>query len=300
MRYLVLRTENLAKEFHRRPALCGVTLEVDPGEVFGLLGPSGSGKSTLLHILLDFIRPSHGQALVLGMDCQRNGLKVRRLVGYLPQNLTLPKGVIAGQLLERFAALRGGVEMTFAHELAARFQLKLDLACERLSPVDRRKVGLVQAFMHRPELILLDEPSRDLDTTAQMELYRLIAEFRAEGRSVVIASQSISEMERICDRVAVLHQGRVIAVERGAQLRARAIRKIEMRFANPVNPQIFMGLNNINQLVCDQNKVYCTVQGDPDALLKTASQFRVLDIISQQPSLEEVYQTVYGIPAYAG
>lgn len=300
MRYLVLRTENLAKEFHRRPALCGVTLEVDPGEVFGLLGPSGSGKSTLLHILLDFIRPSHGQALVLGMDCQRNGLKVRRLVGFSPQNLTLPKGVTAGQLLERFAALRGGVEMTFAHELAARFQLNLDLACERLSPADRRKVGLVQAFMHRPELILLDEPSRDLDTTAQMELYRLIAEFRAEGRSVVIASQSISEMERICDRVAVLHQGRVIAVERGAQLRARAIRKIEMRFANPVNPQIFMSLNNINQLVCDQNKVYCTVQGDPDALLKTASQFRVLDIISQQPSLEEVYQTFYGIPAYAG
>ena len=277
-----------------------MTLEVDPGEVFGLLGPSGSGKSTLLHILLDFIRPSHGQALVLGMNCQRNGLKVRRLVGYLPQNLNLSKGVTAGQLLERFAALRGGVEMTFVHELAARFQLKLDLACERLSPADRRKVGLVQAFMHRPELILLDEPSRDLDTTAQMELYRLIAEFRAEGRSVVIASQSISEMERICDRVAVLHQGRLIAVERGAQLRARAIRKIEMRFANPVNPQIFMSLNNINQLVCDQNKVYCTVQGDPDALLKTASQFRVLDIISQQPSLEEVYQTVYGIPAYAG
>lgn len=300
MRYLVLRTENLTKEFHRRPALCGVTLEVDPGEVFGLLGPSGSGKSTLLHILLDFIRPSHGQALVLGMNCQRNGLKVRRLVGYLPQNLNLSKGVTAGQLLERFAALRGGVEMTFVHELAARFQLKLDLACERLSPADRRKVGLIQAFMHRPDLILLDEPSRDLDTTAQMELYRLIAEFRAEGRSVVIASQSISEMERICDRVAVLHQGRLIAVERGAQLRARAIRKIEMRFANPVNPQIFMSLNNINQLVCDQNKVYCTVQGDPDALLKTASQFRVLDIISQQPSLEEVYQTVYGIPAYAG
>ncbi len=299
MRYLVLRTENLSKEFHRRPALVGVTQEVDPGEVFGLLGPSGSGKSTLFHILLDFIRPSHGQALVLGMDCQRNGLKVRRLVGYLPQNLTLPKGVTAGQLLERFAALRGGVEMTFAQDLATRFRLNLDLPCERLSPTERRKIGVVQAFMHRPELILLDEPSRDLDSAAQMELYRLIAEFRAEGRSVVIASQSIFEMERICDRVAVFHQGRVIAVERGAQLRARAIRKIEMRFANPVNPQIFMGLTNINQLVCDQNKVYCTVQGDPDALLKTASQFRVLDIISQQPSLEEVYQTVYGIPAYA-
>ncbi|GIV65602.1 MAG: ABC transporter ATP-binding protein [Bellilinea sp.] len=299
MRYLVLRTENLTKEFHRRPALCEVTLEVDPGEVFGLLGPSGSGKSTLLHILLDFIRPSHGQALVLGMDCQRNGLKVRRLVGYLPQNLTLPKGITVGQLLERFASLRGGMEMTFAHELAARFQLNLELPCDRLSPGERRKIGLVQAFMHRPELILLDEPSRDLDTAAQRELYRLIAEFRAEGRSVVMASQSISEMERICDRVAVFYRGRIIAVERGAQLRARAIRKIEMRFANPINPQIFMGLNNINQLVCDQNKVYCTVQGDPDALLKTATQFRVLDIISQQPSLEEVYQTVYGIPAYA-
>lgn len=299
MRYLVLRTENLTKEFHRRPALCGVTLEVDPGEVFGLLGPSGSGKSTLIHILLDFIRPSHGQALVLGMDCQRNGLKVRRLVGYLPQHLTLPGEVTAGQLLERFAALRGGVDLTFAKDLATRFQLNLDLLCDRLSPAERRKVGLVQAFMHRPELALLDEPSRDLDPSAQMELYRLIAEFRAEGRSVVIASQSISEMERICDRVAVFHHGRVIAVERGAQLRARAIRKIEMRFANPVNPQVFMALNNINQLVCDQNKVYCTVQGDPDALLKTASQFRVLDIISQQPSLEEVYQTIYGIPAYA-
>ncbi|MEW6178719.1 MAG: ABC transporter ATP-binding protein [Chloroflexota bacterium] len=298
MRYLVMRTENLSKEFRRQPALCGVTLEVDPGEVFGLLGPSAAGKSSLFHILLDFIRPSHGHALVLGMDCQRNGLKVRRLVGYLPQNLSLPKGLSGRQVIERFAALRDGVDLNFAYSLAARFKTNLDVPCGQLCAAEQRKIGLVQAFMHKPELILLDEPSRDLDTLTQMELYHLIAEFRAEGHSVVIASQSIAEMERICDRVAVFHQGRVIAVERGAQLRARAIRKIEMRFANPVNPQIFMGLNNINQLVCDQNKVYCTVQGDPDALLKTASQFRVLDIISQQPPLEEVYQMVYGIPAY--
>ncbi len=300
MRYLVLRTENLTKEIHRRAVLNGITLEMDPGEVFGLLGPRGAGKSTLLHILLDFSRPTHGQALVMGQDCQRNGLKVRQVVGYLPQNLYLPRSLTGEQLLQRLAVLRGNVDWAYVAQLVTRLGADLRTPCGQLSSAGKRKIGLLQAFMHRPELVILDEPTQSLDPAAQLELYRLIVEFRAEGRSVLVASQSLCEMERICDRVAVLHQGRVIAVERGAQLRARALRRIEMRFAAPIDPQVFSGLNNLNQLMCDQNKVSCTVMGDPDALIKTASQFRVLDIISQQPSLEEVYQTLYGVPLYAG
>ncbi len=300
MRYFVLRTENLTKEIHRRAVLNGITLEMDPGEVFGLLGPRGAGKSMLLQILLDFNRPTHGQALVMGMDCQRNGLKVRQVVGYLPQNFSLPGALTGEQLLQRLAALRGGVDWAYVAHLAARLGADLQTRCAGLSGAGKRKIGILQALMHRPELVILDEPSQALDAAAQVDLYRLIAEFRADGRAVLVASQSLCEMERICDRVAVLHHGRLIALERGAQLRARAVRKIELRFAAPVDPQVFSGLSNLNQLVCDQNKVYCTVLGDPDALIKTASQYRVLDIISQQPSLEEVYQTMYGVPAYAG
>ncbi|MEN4011438.1 MAG: ABC transporter ATP-binding protein [Bellilinea sp.] len=299
MRYLVLRTENLRKDVHRRAVLKGITLELDPGEVFGLLGPRDAGKSTLLHILLDFNRPTFGQALIMGVDCQRNGLKVRKMVGYLPQYLSLPHNLTGEQLLQRLAELRGGVDWGYVAELEARLGADLRTSCDKLSSADQRKIGILQAFMHQPELVILDEPSQSLDSASQIELYRLIAEFRAEGRSVLVASQSLCEMERICDRVALLHQGRLIAIERGAQLRARAMRKIEMRFAAPIDPQVFSGLHNLNQLVCDQNKMVCTVVGDPDALIKTASRFRLLDIISQQPSLEEVYRTVYGIAEHA-
>lgn len=299
MRYLVVRTENLNKLYGRRQALLNLTLEVEPGEIYGILGPKGAGKSTLIKILLDIVHPTRGNALVLGLDCQRQGLQVRRKVGYLPEKLNMNGSQTGEQWILSLARLRPNVDMELVHALVERFELDLSKINRDTSAEERKKLGIVQALMHRPELVIFDEPCSDLGRKAQNVFYQLINDLRAEGRTVMISSDSLTEMERICDRVAVLHQGRLVAVERGVQLRARALRVIEMRFATAVSRDIFAGMANLNDLVLEDNKVRCTVQGDPDALIKLASQYRVMDIISQQPSLEEVYRTFYGIGAYA-
>ncbi len=300
MRYLVVRTENLTKQYGRRQALLNLTIEVEPGEIYGILGPKGAGKSTLIHILLDLVRPSRGNALVLGLDCQRQGSQVRQQIGYLPDNLRLNSTQSGEEWLQSLSRLRRNVDLELAHGLASRFQLDLKKSLRAYTNAERKMLGIIQAMMHRPELMIFDEPCVGMDRKTQNIFFQLITEARAEGRTVLIASESLTDMERICDRVAVLHQGRLVAIERGVQLRARALRIIEMRFATAVNREIFASMPNLHDLVLEDNKVRCTVQGDPDALIKLASQYRVMDIISQQPTLEEVYRTYYGIGSYAG
>lgn len=297
MRYMVIRTEKLTKNFGRKPALQNLTLEVEPGEVFGVLGPKGAGKSTLLNILMNFIRPTGGIALVMGLDCQKQSLQIRRQVGYLPEIMSLPASLTGEQILDRFASLTGLIDEDFVADLANRFRIDLTRRAMDFTSVEKRALGIIQAFMQRPELVLLDAPAVGLDLERQTQLYRLIAETRASGATVLIGSQSLTEMERISDRVAVLYQGNLVAVERGVTLRARALRKIEMRFAEPIHSDAFASLPNVNDLVLEDNKLRCTLQGEPDALFKIASQFRLLDVISQQPSLDEVFSRYYGVGA---
>ncbi|MHB1482065.1 MAG: ABC transporter ATP-binding protein [Bellilinea sp.] len=296
MRYLVLRTENLTKNYGRSKALVNISLEVEPGEVYGILGPKGAGKSTLLNIFMNNVRPTSGIAMVMGMDSVRHSHQLRQLVGFLPEHLPFPENLTGEQIINRLASLHGPVDFGYVRGLADRFGLDISRRISDLSRAGQKSLGIVRAFMRRPELVLLDSPSINLDLERQNQLYKLIADTRTTGATVVVASQSLVEMERISDRVAVLHQGNLLAVERGVVLRSRALRKIEMRFAEPICGEAFAGLTNIHDLALDDNKLRCTLQGEPDALFKKASQFRLLDVISQQPTLDEVYHNFYGIP----
>jgi len=296
MRYRTVRTETLTKFYGHQPGINGLTLEVEPGEVYGLLGLPGAGKTTLLRVLLDLVRPTSGRALVLGLDSHRQSMQIRRQVGYAPARLTLDERLTGLELLRYLNRLRSAGEPQAAPQLAERLGLDLGLTVAALAPAERRKLILVQALMNPAELILLDEPCTDLDDDARMALYRLIGEARSEGRSIVYASSNLCEMERICDRTAVLHQGQVLTVERGVSLRTHALRRVEMRFAGPVAAEVFAGLSNLRDLHLEENSLRCMVQGDVDSLIKIASQFRITDLVSQQPSLEEVYSLRYGVP----
>jgi len=300
MRYLVVRTENLTKQYGRRQALLNLTLEVEPGEIYGILGPKGAGKSTFVQILMGQVRPTRGQALVLGMDCQRQGQQVRQKVGYLPENPHMSASLTGEQWIQSLIRLRRAANLERVHSLAARFELDLTKSLRSYSASERKILGIIQAMMHQPELLIFDEPCAGLTCKAQFTFFQIISEIRTEGRTVILASDSLTDMERVCDRVAVLHEGQLVAVERGVSLRTRALRVIEMRFATSVNREAFARMPNIYDLVLEDNKVRCMVQGDPDALIKLASQYRVIDIISQQPSLEEVYRKFYGIGSYTG
>ncbi len=295
MRYFVIRTENLTKSYGHRRGIEDLTLEVEPGEVYGVLGPEHSGKSTLFHLLLDFIRPSSGRAFVMGMDSHDQANTIRNKVGFIPNNINLNSRRSGLEILRQMGVSSNGMEWQTVRDLSDELALDLERPVAALSDNEQWKLCMVQAFMNKPDLLLLDEPTPELDVDAQDVLYRLIGEARSEGQTVFFSSSSLCEMERICDRVAVLHQGRLVAVERGMQLRSRALRKIEMRFAEPIKRDAFTKIPNVKNVHVDNNKLRCTLQGDLDGLIKAASEFHVTDIISQQPSLKEAYKLYYKI-----
>jgi len=299
MRYAMIRTEDLSKVYRQRLGVKDITLEVEPGEIFGCLGPKGAGKTTTIRLLLDFIRPTNGHALILGWDHHQHSVKIRQQVGYLPEEFSLYNNFSGEKVLRYLSRLRGGVAWQDVMGLVERFHLDINRKIISMSASDRCKLGLVQAFMHHPDLLILDEPARDLDASGQSVLYDLLFEARSEGRSVFLASGSLNEMERIADRVAILYQGELVAVERGVQLRSRAMRRVEMRFASPVSQDIFSDLKNLENLRINHQSMSCIVRGDPDSLIKTASHYRVTDFISQTLTLEEALYNYYGVNGHA-
>ncbi|HZW03637.1 MAG TPA: ABC transporter ATP-binding protein [Anaerolineaceae bacterium] len=298
MRYFVIRTENLTKYYGRRLGIEDLTIEVEPGEVYGFLGPDNAGKTTTVRLLLDTIRPTHGRALVLGMDCQKQAKEIRLQAGFLPEEFSLFNHMSVADFLRYLSRQRSQASLAYGTSLSEQFGLNLGRRIVTLSALEKRQLGIVQAFLHHPDLLILDEPTKGLDRNSASLFYRLVSEARADGRSVFLTSKSLLEMERICDRVAILHAGKLIAVERGVQLRSRAVRRIEMRFADPVQLDDFRSVPNIDDLRLEDNKVFCIVHGEPDCLIKVASRHRVTDFISQQISLEEAFSAYYGIGQY--
>jgi len=299
MFYLFVRTEKLSKIYGRHAAVHDLTLEVEPGEVFGLLGTSGAGKTTIVRMLLDFIRPTSGRALIHGKEVHKHSAEIRKQVGYLPASFSL-NGTMTGEACLRFlASLRDSVSWQYACDLSDRLGLCLGRKFADFSLAEQKKLGLVQAFMHRPELLILDEPTLGLDAEAKIEVFHMVAEARREGRSVLFATQSLYDVERVCDRAAILNQGHLITVERAVRLRSRSLRRVEMRFAGPVSRDLFAGLRNVENISLEDNLLRCTVRGDPDGLIKAASQYRVTDILCLQPGLDEVVNCYYGVGTHA-
>ena len=249
-----IRAEQLTKFYGPRRGVEDIDLVVRSGEVFGFLGPNGAGKTTTIRTLLDFIRPTRGRATVLGLDTRADAVAVHRRVGYLPGELELYEKLTGREVLEYFASLRGGVDGGYRDELAERFDLDIDTRISSYSSGNRQKVGLVQAFMHRPELLILDGPTSGLDPLVQQEFARLVGEVAAEGRTVFLSSHVLPEVERITDRVGIIRDGRLVVVEEVAALKARAVRHLDVLFAGPVPDGVFDGVAGVREV---------TVTGDP-------------------------------------
>ena len=290
----VIETKRLTKSYGEHPALVGVDLEVREGEVFGYLGPNGAGKTTTIRTLLDFIRPTSGSASVLGLDTRRHSREIRRHVDYLPGDMVLYERMTGGELLRYLAKLRGGVDWRFVEELAERLECDLTQRIHTLSRGNRQKIGLVQSFMRKPELIIMDEPTSGLDPLMQQEFYRLVEEVKADGRTVFISSHVLPEVERICDRVGIIRKGRLITVEAVSAMKERALHQLEFHFATPVQQKVFAKLPGVSDVTVEDSVLRCTVIGKPDALIKAVAQYEVVKLISHEPSIEEVFLSYYG------
>jgi ABC-2 type transport system ATP-binding protein len=294
---VVVRTRGLVKDYGKVRALAGVDLDVHRGEIYGFLGPNGAGKSTMIRVLLDLLRPTSGEVEVLGETPRDGGPRLRERIGYLPGELNLRGRTTAGHLLRDLARMRGGAGTDRIGPLAERFGLDLDRPTRSLSKGNKQKVGLVQAFMHDPDLLILDEPTSGLDPLLQREFLDLVLEARAEGATVFMSSHVLSEVEDVADRVAIIRSGRIVDVDDVRTLRHHAGQDVLLRFADAVSAEEFAGLPGVEPLQVRDHTVTCLLHGPPDALLKAAARHQVVAWTAQPRELEDLFLDFYRVPA---
>src|SRR5262245_23219357 len=290
----VIETRQLTKRYGANRGIDEISLTVRPGEVFGLLGPNGAGKTTLIRTLLDLQHPTSGSAAILGLDSRRDSVAIRRRIGNLPGDFAYGPPTLTGRaLLGLFAALRGVRSLAAAEALAARFRADLDRPIGQLSRGNRQKIGLIQALFHEPELVILDEPSSGLDPLVQEQFLDVVAEQRDAGRTVLMSSHVLDEVQRSCDRVGIIRDGRLIAVEAVSDMVAHSVRRVRLVFADPVDPAAFADLDGVANVQAVDGGVAFDVSGGLDAVVKLAARHRVTDLEVTHPSLEELFLRYY-------
>lgn len=289
-----IRTENLSKHYGNVVALDRLNLVVECGELFGFLGPNGAGKSTTIRLLLDLIRPTAGRATVLGIDCQRDPVGVRANVGYLPGDLRLYEHLTGEEMIDFFAALRRRpVDPAYVRELAGVLDLNLSRRAGTLSKGNRQKLGIVLALMARPPVLLLDEPTSGLDPLMQHAVWELLRKEAARGTTVFFSSHVMSEVEQVCERVAILRQGRLVAVESVAGLKGRALRHVEVTFADELPPPGSVTHGNVRELRRAGRTIEFEVAGEFQPLLDLLKGYHVTDLRTEQPTLDEILLAFY-------
>jgi ABC-2 type transport system ATP-binding protein len=295
---IVLMTQGLTKSYGKVRALRGVDLEVRHGEIFGFLGPNGAGKTTTIRCLLDLIRPDGGTARVLGIDPQADPVAVQARTGYLPGELALKDNLTAERQLRFFSDMRGRkADWGFTRQLVERLDLDLKRPIKNLSKGNKQKVGVVQALMHRPELLMLDEPTAGLDPLMQQEVWGLLREAKANGATVFFSSHIMSEVEAVAERVGIIRLGKIVEVAETASLINRSLRHITVRFQEPVDSSALSELPGVKVLSqSDGISVTLEVEGVMDRLVKALGAFPVSDLETVRPSLEEVFLAYYKTP----
>ncbi len=286
-------TDKLSKSYGKFLALDSLDMEVRVGEVYGFLGPNGAGKTTTIRLLLDVLRPSGGSARVLGLDPKNDNVELLRRIGYLPGDFVVDGRQSPRQYLTYLGNLRGGVAALAVETLADRLSLDLDLQIGSLSKGNRQKVGLVQAFMHEPELLVLDEPTSGLDPLMAREFLALVDEAREAGQTVFMSSHILSEVQHVADRAAIIREGKLVAVDEVEELRARAMRRVQVTFDRDVPGDAFASIDGVTDVVVQENTLHCRLVGNADGLVKAASRFTVVDFISEEPDLEELFFHYY-------
>jgi ABC-2 type transport system ATP-binding protein len=292
---VAITTKKLTKDYGSGRGLFDLDLDVEEGEVFGYLGPNGAGKTTTIRLLMGLIHPSAGSASIFGLDCWKDAVEIKRLIGYVPGEPSLDRNLTGGQILEYFANLRGGVERSYLKKLIERLDLDTSRKFRQYSTGNKRKVVLIQAFMHRPRLLILDEPTSGLDPLNQQEFDGMVKEAREEGRTVFLSSHVLSEVEKTCTRVGIIRDGRLVRVGGVHELSDIKRYEITIVFAHPVPADTFATLDGVAEVETLNNgsAVRLAMQGAADAVIKAAAQYSVFSLTSYEPSLEDVFLKYY-------
>lgn len=291
----IVEIRGLTKVFAPGRGLFGLDLSVPEHEIFGFLGPNGSGKTTTIRLLLDFLRPSAGNARVLGLDCQRDSVAIRAKLGYVPGEVRMPEHLTGLELFEYLSALRDKpVPRDRLRELAAALDLTLDLRIKALSKGNKQKLALAQALLHEPPLLLLDEPTEGLDPLVQHAFYDLLEAYRERGGTVFMSSHVLSEVERVCDHVAIIRAGKLAVVERVEDLVRQKVRNLDVVFAADVDREAMCrDLPGLAVRSWEGRRASFAVSGPVDPVVKRLAQFEIGDITFAPVSLEEAFLDFY-------
>jgi len=288
-----IEATGLTKDYGSGRGIFDLDLVVEPGTVFGFLGPNGAGKTTTIRLFMGLIHPTRGSARVFGLDCDRDAVEVKRRVGYVPGELPQWGGLRGSEIVAYLAGPRGAIDERWTGELVDRFGLDLGRTYREYSHGNKQKLALVIAFLHRPELAILDEPTTGLDPLNQQAFYALIREQRAAGATLFLSSHVLAEVEQVCDRVGIVREGRLAAVGTLAELGRLRASHVEVEFGEPVPRELLAAIPGLSDLAVDGHVARFALQGPFDALVVALAGRHVQRVISREPTLEELFLRYY-------
>ena len=290
----IIETNDLTVYYGKHRGVKNVNLTVEKGEAFGFLGPNGAGKTTTQRVLLDVIRPTSGRASIFGMDCRKQGVEIRRRVGYLPGELALYKDMKADQFFMMYEYPRGANgSKGFWRELAKRLDLDVSRKIGNFSRGNKQKVGIVAAFMSKPDLLILDEPTGGLDPLVQQTVMEMVREVKADGRTVFFSSHILPEVQAVCDRVGIIREGELVATQRVDELIAARLNRMTLIFAD-LPPVGTFDVEGVTELERSEQSVTLEVRENLPQVLSTAAKHNIQDIETHNMSLEEIFLEYYG------
>ncbi len=290
----VIETRSLSVYYGKHRGILNVDLKIDKGEVFGFLGPNGAGKTTTQRVLLDVIRPTEGQAFMFGKDCQKDGVAARDRVGYLPGELSLYENMKASQFFKMYFSLqKSNTDRNYWQTLADRLELDTNRRIRELSRGNRQKVGVVAAFMNKPELLILDEPTSGLDPLMQQTVMEIVQEANQHGSTVFFSSHILSEVQTVCDRVGIIREGQLVATERVEDMTRQQFKRLRIGF-DQLPPEDAFAIEGVTELVRDDQAVELEIRENIGQVMKKAVSFGINDIETIPVTLEEIFLAYYG------
>jgi ABC-2 type transport system ATP-binding protein len=291
----VISTSGLSKRYGSQWALHDLNLEVQAGEVLGYLGPNGAGKTTTIRLLLGLISPSSGGATIFGRDVHRDAAEVHRHLAYVPGDANLWPGLTGHQTLTLLGRIHGSIDAAYRDQLIHRFDFDPGKKVRSYSKGNRQKLVLIAALMTRAELLILDEPTSGLDPLMEQRFRESIAEAKQNGQTVFLSSHILSEVEALCDRVAILRNGELLEIGTLEAMRHLGALKVSATFDGP--PPDLRDVPGVASLEVTGNRLSCQVSGSIQPLLAVLAQSGVHELISSEPSLEELFLSHYGAGA---
>ncbi|MFL5691845.1 MAG: ATP-binding cassette domain-containing protein [Ktedonobacteraceae bacterium] len=291
----VIVIDNFHKAYGKIQAVKGVSMRVERGEIFGFLGPNGAGKTTTIRCMLDVIRPTSGTLRVLGLDAQRDKMELHRRIGYLPGDVRLPGQMTGKQIIDYFSRLQG-IEPVLLNDLVARFDVEIKRPLKGYSKGMRQKIGIVLAFMCDPEILILDEPTSGLDPLLQRTFNEFLLQEQQRGKTIFMSSHIMSDVEKVCQRVAVIRQGEIVTIEEVEKLRQKAGQRVVVEFGDPITAEELERIPGVSNVTSNNHAYHFNVGGSMDALIKALSRHEVLRLQAEEAPLEEVFLQFYENP----